>query len=627
MAAGATVRNLHGVLTLTDALRAPSELLDESEIVLRRLQKRYAAAVDALPALRVRPAHALREALAAGYGLAQLRADVLAGLVVGIVALPLAMALAIASGVPPQHGLYTAIVAGAVVALLGGSRTQVSGPTAAFVVVLAPVATRFGLSGLLLATMMAGAILVGLGVARLGRLIEFIPYPVTAGFTAGIAAVIAVMQLPDLLGVRAAASSAHFGERVQQLATALPDARGSSALIGAWTLGVLLCLPRLTRRVPAPLVALVSAALLAWLFARVVPGFAVDTIATRFSYELDGVQHAGIPRSAPAWAWPWSLPGAGGAPMAPSLGLLRELLPSAFAIAMLGAIESLLSAVVADGMAGTKHDPDAELVAQGVGNILAPLFGGIAATGAIARTATNVRAGARSPVAAVVHALFLLGAVLVLAPAVGWLPMPALAALLLTVAWNMSDARHFAHVLRVAPKSDALVQLTCFTLTVLFDMVLAVSVGVVLAALLFMRRMAEISGARLVDEQHPQLREPLPAGVVLYQIAGPLFFGAAQKAMSSLDAIAGAHSVVILDMSAVPVMDATGLVNLESSVARLRARRVSVILAAVQPQPERVLRRAGMVEEPGVLAYRSDLPAAAALAGDQVRAARAERTA
>ena len=285
--------------------------------------------------------------------------------------------------------------------------------------------------------------------------------------------------------------------------------------------------------------------------------------------------------------------------MSLTVDVLRQLAPSAFAIAMLGAIESLLSAVVADGMTGTRHDPDAELVAQGVGNLVAPFFGGIAATGAIARTATNVRAGGRSPIASVVHAAFLLLATLLLAPLVGYLPMPALGALLVVVAWNMSDAKHCIHVLRVAPKSDVVVLLACLSLTVIFDMVVAVSAGVMLAALLFMRRMADITGVTLSEGEHPGLRERLPPGVVLYQIAGPLFFGAAQKAMSAMDKVAGDVSVVILDISSVPVMDATGLVNLESALERLGDRHALVVLVGVQAQPAGVLRRDGIEAAPG----------------------------
>jgi len=451
------------------------------------------------PDRRVPIATALRRVRAQGYGVADLRADLLAGVVVGIVALPLSMALAIASGVPPQHGLYTAIVAGGLIALLGGSKVQVSGPTAAFVVILAPISARYGLGGLAVATLLAGLLLAAMGLARFGRLVEFVPYPVTTGFTAGIAVVIGVLQLRDFLGLEVAAMPPHFVDRAIALAAALPSVRWSEAAVGIVTLAVLVGWPSLSRRVPAPLVALGIGTGLALALDRWVPGTEVATIASRFAYAIDGVTRPGIPQLPPLPALPWQLPGGDGAPLGLSLGLLRELVPSAFAIAMLGAIESLLSAVVADGMTGKKHDPDAELLAQGIGNVVAPFFGGIAATGAIARTATNVRAGARSPLAAVFHALFVLGAVVALAPLLGYLPMAALAALLLQVAWRMAEAKHVAHMLRVAPRSDILVLVSCLGLTVLFDMVVAVTVGIVFAALLFMKRMAEVSRAELVS--------------------------------------------------------------------------------------------------------------------------------
>ncbi|HEV8253356.1 MAG TPA: SulP family inorganic anion transporter, partial [Vicinamibacteria bacterium] len=290
------------------------------------------------------------------------------------------------------------------------------------------------------------------------------------------------------------------------------------------------------------------------------------------------------------------------APLRVNLDLLRELMPAAFAIAILGAIESLLSATVADGMTRRRHDPDAELMAQGIGNVLAPFFGGIAATGAIARTATNIRSGARSPVAAVVHSFVVLAAVLLFAPWLGYLPMASLAALLLVVAWNMSDSKHFAHLLRVAPRSDVAVLLTCFTLTVVFDMVVSVTAGVLMAALLFMRRMAEVSSVELVSEGHPQLEEPLARGVVLYDIAGPLFFGAAQKAMRSLQAMEGRHvRVVVLDVEHVPAIDATGIVALESLVADLNDSGIKVILVAIQDQPLRALAAAGWRNRKGRL--------------------------
>ena len=558
----------------------------------------------------IRLATALSEALRQGYAGADLRADLLAGLVVGAVALPLSMALAIASGVPPQHGLYTAIVAGALIALLGGSRLQVSGPTAAFVVILVPISTRFGLGGLLLATLMAGLILILMGLSHFGRLMEFVPYPVTAGFTAGIGVVIATLQVKDLLGLTVTALPEHYVDRVVVLARALPTTRLADLGIGLLTLAVLLFWPRVSRQVPAPLVALTVGALAAAVLARFWPELAVADLKSRFSYVVDGVTHRGVPSLPPLPGLPWNLPGPDGAPLQVTWSLLRDLVPSAFAIAMLGAIESLLSAVVADGMAHTRHDPDAELTAQGLGNLVAPFFGGIAATGAIARTATNIRSGGRSPLAALFHSLFVLAAVLLLGPLLGYLPMASLAALLLLVAWNMSELPHFLRASRIAPRSDTVVLWTCFGLTVVFDMVIAVSVGVVLASLLFMRRMAEVAHVRLIGEHHEipgeegpkeALRDPR---MLVYEVAGPLFFGAVQRSMRALDTVGASVQVLLLDLRSVPAMDATALVNLESALARLHHHNVLVVLAGVQRQPLRALLRAGLRNRPGRLLIR-----------------------
>lgn len=546
---------------------------------------------------RLTPAFALRRAFATGYGVADLRQDLLAGAVVGVVALPLSMALAIACGVPPQHGLYTAIIGGLVIALLGGSRVQVSGPTAAFVAILAPIAARYGIAGLALASAMAGVILICLALARLGRLIEFVPNPVTAGFTAGIAVVIATLQLPDFLGLHTGPLPAEFGEKFGVILGALPTTSWSSLGLGLGTLAILVFWPRVPgigKRLPGPLLALIVATVAALLWTRLAPGLHFDTIASRFSYlGLDGRSHPGIPQLPPLPLLPWTLPGPGGEPLIFSFGLVRELLPSAFAIAMLGAIESLLSAVVADGMTRHRHDPNAELFGQGVGNLVAPFFGGFAATGAIARTATNVRAGARSPIAAVFHALVVLAAVLVLAPVLGHLPMAALAALLLHTAGRMSEAKHVLRTLRRAPRSDVLVLLVCFGLTVAFDMVVAVSVGMVLASFLFMRRMAEVSTLTLVDQPDRTAAGSLPPGVLLYQIAGPLFFGAAQRAMSALQRVAPGVEAVVLDLRAAPAIDETGLVALESTTDALADRGIFVVLAGVQDQPFRALIKAG----------------------------------
>ncbi len=537
-----------------------------------------------------RPAHALREALREGYTRADLQRDILAGIVVGVVALPLSMALAIASGVPPQHGLYTAIIGGGLIALLGGSRVQVSGPTAAFVVILAPIAAQHGVAGLLVATLMAGVILVLMGLGGLGRLIEFIPYPVTTGFTAGIAIVIATLQLKDFFGLTVDLPD-HYLQRVAALATHAATARWQDAAVGAATLAMLVLVPRVIRRIPAPIIALGVACLAAALLSRTVPGFSVATIQSRFG---------GVPRGLPVPAAPWS--GAGSTGGLPDLG---ALIGPAFAIAMLGAIESLLSAVVADGMTGRRHNPDAELVAQGIGNIAAPFFGGIAATGAIARTATNIRSGGRTPVAAVVHALFVLAAMALMAPLLGYLPMASLAALLMLVAWRMSEAHHVIRVVRIGPRSDVTVLLLCLALTVIFDMVVAVSVGVVLAALLFMRRMAEMATVRLVAEDHPELSRDLPEGVIIYEIGGPLFFGAAQKAAGALASIRSDAHLVVFDMRGVPTMDATGLVNLESTLDTLHRNRRYVLIAGVQEQPLHLMARAGWKHRPWLTVYRS----------------------
>jgi sulfate permease, SulP family len=575
------------------------------------------------PAWR-RLAVALRESLRGGYGIHSLRADLLAGTVVGVVALPLSMALAIASGVPPQHGLYTAIVAGTIVALLGGSRVQVSGPTAAFVALLAPVAARFGVGGLLLASAMAGVLLIAMGATGMGRLVEFIPYPVTAGFTAGVAVVIATLQLRDLLGLSVERLPDLFVDRLGALLRAVPTTRLPEVLTGAATLALLLLWPKIDKHVPAPLVALVLASLGAYALAAWEPTLRVATIDSRFSHVADGVQQAGIPRRPPLPLLPWRLPGADGAPLGLSLDLVRALLPSAFAIAVLGAIESLLSAVVADGMTGHRHDPDAELMAQGAGNLVAPFFGGFAATGALARTATNARSGARTPLAAVIHSLVVLLAVMAAARLLGYVPMAALAALLLLVAWNLGDFGHFLRLMRVSPPSDVLVLLTCFALTVVFDMVISVTVGVLLASLLFMHRMAAVSAVSRVSETHPDLAPPLPRGLVLFRIAGPLFFGFAQKALDSLHALdRRGVLVVVLDVRGVPALDATGLRGLEAFLARLNQGGVKVILAGIQPQPLRTLARAGWRNRKGRLRIFRSFDGAMARA----RAAAGERTA
>ncbi len=555
---------------------------------------------------------AWRQTLRSGYGVQALRGDVIAGLTVGIIAIPLAMALAIAVGVAPQQGLYTVLIAAPLIALTGGSRFNVSGPTAAFVVILLPITQQFGIGGLLLCTMLAGLILILLGLLRAGRLIAFVPYPVTLGFTAGIAIVIATLQLKDIFGLTLAEQPHHYLGQLVQLSRALPGAQPGDALIAALCLVILIGWPRLVPKVPGHLVALVVGALLAVALERA--GVPVATLGERFSYSVGGVTHPGIPPFLPDFAWPWQLPGPDGRPLVLSFELFHQLLAPAFAIAMLGAIESLLCAVVADGMTGSQHDPNAELLGQGIGNLIAPLFGGITATAAIARSATNVRAGASSPLAAIIHAGVVLVAILWLAPLFSYLPMAALAALLVMVAWNMSEAPHVLRTLRIAPRSDVLVLLTCLVLTVLFDMVLAVGVGLLLAAGLFIKRMSELTDTTALSRRQHRLLEDLPEHVAAYAIRGPLFFGAAEKALGVLRRFNPQVRVVIVDISGVPMLDMTALAALENLLLDYRKLGVALILSGSSARVRLKLRRAGIHRLEGQLYYVRDLEQAHAKA-------------
>ncbi|MCB1802347.1 MAG: C4-dicarboxylic acid transporter DauA [Gammaproteobacteria bacterium] len=535
-----------------------------------------------------------------------IRSNLSAGLTVGIIALPLSMALAIASGVPPQHGLYTAIIAGIVIAATGGSSVNISGPTAAFVVVLLPIVQQFGLGGLLISGFMAGVILVLLGVARLGRLIEVVPYPVVIGFTAGIAVVIATLQIKDLLGLEIDSLDGHFVDKIAQIVQALPTLKPEEVVVGTITLAVLLVWPRLRLRIPRHLVAILIGSLVAWWLNAGGESPVVATISTRFHYLLDGISGNGIPPILPEFAWLSALPDANGQPIGLSFELVRQLLPAALTIAVLGAIESLLCAVVADGMSGRRHNPNDELVAQGIGNMLGPFFGGIPATAAIARTAANVRAGGTSPIAAITHGIFILLAIVLLAPLLGYIPMSAMAALLLVVAWNMSEARHFVRTARIAPRDDKLVLLTCFSLTVLFDMTIAVGVGMALAGMLFFRRTGDLTQTRPIRPAHDNL-ENIPDSIAIYDINGPLFFGSAHKALRSLIEVTPQVRVVILDMSEVSLLDMSALVAMESIVENLGKRGVGLVINNLQPRMLLKLRRAGIRRRQGRILFSRDL--------------------
>jgi len=548
---------------------------------------------------------ALIESIRSGELLSTWPRNAISGVVVGIVALPLSMSLSIAVGLPPQHGLYTAIVGGIVIALLGGSPVNISGPTAAFVVVLAPIVAQYGLNGLLVSGFLAGIILVAMGAMKLGRFIQAIPYPVVIGFTAGIGTVIATLQLKDLVGLAPADAGTDYIPRLYSYIRALPSFHWQEALVGVSTLASIFLWKKVPLRVPAYLVALVVGTGLALVFNHSSGLPDVDTIATRFSYSAGDVTIQGIPPVAPRFSVPWSTEA--GLPDVSTFALFQNLFGAALAIAILGALESLLCAVVADGMTGRKHHPDSELIGQGVGNIFVSFFGGIPATAAIARTALNVRSGGSTPVAAVVHSLFLLATILTMAPLLSYVPMATMAAILIAVAWNMSEAHHVVHLVRTAPRPDIVVFFVCYGLTVVVDMQVAVAAGIVLAAAMFMRRMTELTGSTLLEARtvHPHLANK--EGIVVFDVDGPLFFGAAHKALKIISTVDPSVKGVVLDLSGVPVIDATGMVNIRSVADLLRQRGVKLYLYNVQERIQGKLERFGLGREASNCVITNDL--------------------
>jgi SulP family sulfate permease len=516
--------------------------------------------------------------------------NLVAGFVVGVVALPLAMAFAIASGAKPEQGIYTAIIAGALVTLLGGSRLQIAGPTGAFVVILAGVTAKHGIDGLQIATFMAGAMLLALGLTRMGGIIRFIPDPVITGFTAGIGVIIFVGQWRYFLGLPPVGGE-HIHQKVWELLQRLPQLDWTTTLIGALSLCAVLFASKLPgmRRVPGPLVALVLATALQAFFR-------FDGVATI------GTEFGGIPRGLPPLAMPEI-----------TLPRILELIGPAFTIAMLGAIESLLSCVVADGMAGTRHDSNQELIGQGIANLAVPLFGGFAATGAIARTATNVRNGGTGPLAGLFHVATLVLVLLLLAPLAEHVPLAALAAVLFVVAWNMSEVRHFAGMVRRAPRADVAVLLITFFLTVFADLVLAVNVGVILAMFQFLRRMSTavevqpLGGAELQATLARKRWTALPPGVMVYSIDGPFFFGAVDTFERSLAQTHTDPRRLILLLNRVPFMDITGLQSLEEALRDLQRRGVDVQLCGANPRVKAKLEKAGLLDVVGPAGYHDQL--------------------
>ncbi|MBW7946303.1 MAG: sulfate permease [Sphingomonadaceae bacterium] len=530
-------------------------------------------------------------ALREGYDMARLRADALAGLTVAIVALPLAMALGIASGASPDKGLVTAVVAGFLISALGGSRTQIGGPTGAFVVVVFNIIAQHGYDGLVLATLMAGLILLVAGYARLGSLIKFIPHPVVTGFTAGIAVIIAASQIKDFLGLRMAEVPADFLPKIAAYWQAIGTTHLATLGVGAAALGIIIVLRRTAPKVPGFLVAVVVSALAVSLL-----GLPVDTVGSRFP---------DIPSGLPA-------------PHVPALGLekMTAVLPAAFTIAFLAGIEALLSAVVADGMTGYRHRSNQELVGQGAANLVSALFGGLPATGAIARTATNIRAGGRTPLAGMFHALFLLLFMAFGTDLMGYIPMAALAAILFMVAWGMSEYERLLRI-RAMPVGDRVVLLLTFALTVLVDLTVAIGVGVTLASLMFMERMSRTVAIKVHQETETEeagQRDALPPGVEVFRITGPFFFGVAADLVETLRRMGQPPRIVILRMREVPLLDASGVEGIKDFVSMAHRNGAEVIFSNVQPLPAQVLRRNGLGPRSGKVRFAPDYAAALAMA-------------
>ena len=506
-----------------------------------------------------------------GYDREQLLSDLIAGVIVGVVALPLAIAFAIASGVTPDRGLWTAIVAGFIISAFGGSRVQIGGPTGAFVVIVYAIVQKYGIDGLTVATLMAGVILVVMGLARFGSAIKFIPHPLVIGFTSAIAVIIFSGEVKDFLGLRMGAVPAPFLEKWAAYAGAIGTVTPAAVGVAVVALAIIMLWPRVSRRIPGPFVALIATTLA--VYALHLP---VETIGSKFGDIAASVPHPHVPHL--------------------TLEQVTGLVGPAFTIALLAAVESLLSAVVADGMIGGRHRSNMELVAQGIANIASPLFGGIPATGAIARTATNVKNGGRTPVAGITHAFTLLVITLVAGRLAAYIPMATLAAILVVVAYHMSEWRSFVAELR-SPKSDVAVLLTTFLLTVLVDLTVAIEVGMVLAAFLFIRRMAEVTNVSVVtreiqqglggDDGSDELfdRKSVPAGVEVYEINGPFFFGAAQSFKDAVSQVAGKPKVLILRMRNVSAMDSSGLHALSDVIQRARKDGTAVILSGIHMQP------------------------------------------
>ncbi|MDO3383344.1 C4-dicarboxylic acid transporter DauA [Gilvimarinus algae] len=542
-------------------------------------------------------ASALREScLEEGYSFHKLRGDLLAGLTVGISAIPLSMALAIAIGVPPEHGLYTSLVAGVIMALLGGSRYSVAGPTAAFVVILQPVVQEYGLSGLMLTTLMSAVVLVLMAIARFGRVVTYIPNTVTFGFTLGIAVIIATLQLPDLLGLVITEPMPDFYfAKLWMIARHLATLHWPTLLVSLVCVVTMYGWPRLNwLPIPAHLITIVTGTAVALLLAYF--HYPVATIASSFEYQAPaGHTVHGIPTFLPEFTLPWKQPD--GLPW--SLEMVSALLPQALTIALLGAIEALLCAVMLERLTGKRYHANAELFGQGVGNLLVPFFGGFSAAPELARSTTNFRAGAATPLAALIHTAVIAGCLIWAAPYLKHLPMACMGTLVVIVAWRMCHGRQIVSTVRTAPLADVLVFAVCFALTLMVDMVVAIGSAVVIAAILFMRDIAAMTKVRDITKQLKHVPRPLPEHWRVVKISGPMFFAAADNIFAELDAFAKDQRGLVMHMDGVPLLDAGGLDGLTGFIKRCKKRKVELILSDVQFQPLKAMVKAGIKPENG----------------------------
>lgn len=516
-----------------------------------------------------------------GYTIKQFVKDIVAGVIVAIIALPLSIALALASGVGPEQGIYTAIFAGFVISLLGGSGVQIAGPTAAFATIVAGIVAKNGMEGLVIATIMAGILLIIMGLLKFGNLIRFIPYTITAGFTIGIAVTIVIGQIKDFLGLTFTSAPVETMDKLKACAESIGTFNWQALLVGMVSLAILILWPKVTEKIPPSLIAVIAAIIMVKLI-----GMDVKTIGDLYTISSE-LPKVNIP--------------------AADFNMVRSLFPDALTIAVLAGIESLLSCVVTDGMVGSRHKPNAELVAQGAGNIVSALFGGIPATGAIARTAANIKNGGRTPIAGMVHSVTLLLILLVLMPYAAWIPMPAIAAILFMVAYNMSGWREFLLLVKTSPKSDVIVLVTTFVLTVVFDLVVAIEAGLVMAAILFLIRMSavtEVKSWKYIGENISENDDPesirfkaVPKKTLVYEIIGPMFFAAADKFMDI--SLEQDIKVIIIRMRGVPAMDVTALRSLKMISATCKKRGITLLLSHVQEQPKAMMKKAGFASEVG----------------------------